>query len=153
MARISGTLALDAGSVNNSHLSNAAADIIDADKLQHVYSPTANFGLEYNATPAAKVFVIYQAQKTGVVRSFNAGLYAGGSSTSITFDLKKNGTSVLSGVVTVTNSDGNRSQVAGTITTPAYSAGDVFTVHLATSSTTGAQGPYATAAFEDSGAP
>lgn len=153
MSRFSGALTLAPGIVRNEHLSNVAADAIDADKMQHVYNITENFGIEYNGTPAAKVFVLFQAAKAGVLRRFFAGLYDSGTSTSITFDLKKNGTTVLSSVVTVVHGDGDRCQIEGTLSVTTYAAGDVFTVHLATSSTTGAQGPYATACFEDSAAP
>lgn len=146
-----GILSLSAGSIYDRHISSSAA--IGADKQKHAYEPTTNFGLESSATPAAKTFVLRQCQGAGTLRAFYAGLVAGGSSTSITFDLKKNGTTVLSSVVTVANTDGNYSRVAGTISTASYSAGDVFTVVLATSSTTGATGPYATAVFEENTTP
>lgn len=153
MGRISGPISLDAGSVNNSHISNQAADIIDAAKVMPVVTKTERFGLYSGDTPVSKTVVIYQAQKAGTIRAFNAGLVAGGSSASMTFDLKKNGTSVLSAPVTVTNTNGNRSQVSGAIATPSYVAGDLFEVVLTVSSSTGATGPYATASFSDTSAP
>lgn len=145
-----GTVKISSGVVKDQHIASSAA--IDADKMQHVFNITTDFGLEYNATPAAKVFVLYQAQATGTLRAFNAGLYDTGTSTSVTYDLKKNGTTVLSGVITVTNSEADRSQNDGTITVASFSAGDVFTVHLAVSSSTGATGPFASAVFEENSA-
>jgi hypothetical protein len=44
----------------------------------------------------------------------------------VTVDLKKNGTSVLTSVVTITNAQAAYARVAGAIATAAYVAGDVF---------------------------
>lgn len=146
-----GTITYDAGSIVDQHISSSAA--IDADKMQHVHKAFCNFGLEYNATPAAKVFVVYTATAAGTIRDVGAGLYDTGTSTSITFDLKKNGVSVLSSVITVTHSDSDRATVNGTLSGTSFADGDVFTMHLATSSTTGAQGPFMFADFEENSAP
>ena len=142
---------LNAGVIYDRHINTSAG--LSTDKMKHIHSVPHDFGLEYNATPAAKVFVLYQAQAAGTLRAFNAGLYDSGTSTSITYDLKKNGTTVLSSVVTVVHGDGDRCKVAGTLSVTTFVAGDVFTVHLATSSTTGAQGPYCTAVFEENSVP
>lgn len=146
-----GNLTLDAGSVTDQHISSGAA--LDADKMQHVHKVCCNFGLEYDDTPAAAVFVVYVASSAGTVRDVGAGLYDTGTSTDITFDLKKNGTSILSSTIQVTHGDADRAVVGGTINTPTFADGDVFTAHLATSSTTGAQGPFLTVAFEENSAP
>jgi len=71
----------------------------------------------------------------------------------VTFDLKKNGSSVLSSVVTVTNATSDRAVVAGTITTSTIAIGDVISIELAVSSSTGMQGPFAWAVIEENGAP
>lgn len=146
-----GTLTYDAGSIVDQHISSSAA--IDADKMQHVHKIISNFGLEYNATPAAKVFVVYVATAAGTIRDVGAGLYDTGTSTSITFDLKKNGTTVLSSVITVAHTDADKATVGGTLSVTTFAAGDVFTMHLATSSTTGAQGPFMFSDFEENSAP
>jgi len=146
-----GLLTINAGSIHDRHISSSAG--IGTDKMKHIHSVTANFGLEYNATPVAKVFVLYQAQAIGTLRAFYAGLYDSGTSTSVTFDLRKNGVSVLSSAVAVVHGDGDRARIAGTITSASFAAGDVFTVHLAATATTGAQGPYCTAVFEENSVP
>lgn len=147
MARITGPIVFDQGVIENQHISGSAA--IDADKMQHIHSVGENFGLEYNATPVAKVFIVYVAKGTGTLRGFHAMLHDTGTSTSVTFDLKKNGTTVLSGVITIVHGDADKSIHDGTISVPSFVADDVFTVHLAVSSSTGAQGPWAYAEFEE----
>jgi hypothetical protein len=146
-ASITGTV--DAGSLTYREHSTAAADRLTRDQTRHIFKPTCNFDLPIGSTPAARIEVLHVAEAAGNVLAFGAGLYESGSSTSITFDLLKNGSSVLSSVVTVVHGSGDRTTVAGSINTVAYVAGDVFTVALATSSTTGAQGPYCQATFDE----
>ena len=150
---IVGTITLPPGGVKNSHISNQSGDRIDPEKMGHIHNVPTNFFLESDATPAAKDAFVYQALAAGTLRSFVGGLVESGSNTDITFDLKKNGVSVLSAPVQVVHGDGDFSQVAGTIATPSFAAGDVFTAHLATTNTTGAQGPFVMACFEENGAP
>lgn len=148
-AKFTGALTFDNESVRNEHFSSNTTYALDADKMQHIYHAGTNFGLEYNATPAAKVFVVYVATAAGTIRGFHGMLYDSGTSTSITFDLKKNGTTVLSSPITIVHGDGDRTVLDGTLSVTTFATDDVFTVHLATSSTTGAQGPYAWAMFEE----
>ena len=147
MARITGPIVFDQNVIENQHISGSAA--IDADKMQHIHTASCDFGLEYTGTPAAKVFVVYVAKGTGTLRGFHAMLYDTGTSTSVTFDLKKNGTTVLSGVITIVHGDADKSVHDGTLSVTSFVADDVFTMHLAQSSTTGAQGPFAYAEFEE----
>lgn len=151
MGKITGPITLDSGQVLDTHIGSSAA--IDADKMQHVYKGFTNFGLEYNAAPAAKVFVAGVATQTGTIRGFHCGCYDTGTSSSITFDLKKNGTTCLSAVVTVTNAETDRVTYDGTLTVTTLAADDVLTIHLATSSTTGMTGPYAWVDWEENAAP
>ena len=151
MGKITGTITLDSGQVLDTHIGSSAA--IDADKMQHVYHGFTNFGLEYNAAPAAKVFVAYVATQAGTIRGFHCGCYDTGTASSITFDLKKNGTTVLTAVVTVTNAETDRVTYDGTLSVTTFAADDVFTIHLAQSSTTGMTGPYAWIDVEENLAP
>jgi hypothetical protein len=146
-----GIVKLSAGVIIDQHIKSSAG--IDADKMQHVHKGYTNFGLEYNAAPAAKVFVVYTATAAGTIRGFHCGCYDTGTSSSITFDLKKNGTTCLSGVVTITHAETDRVTYDGTLSVTTFVADDVFTIHLAQSSTTGMTGPYAWADFEENAAP
>jgi hypothetical protein len=66
-----------------------------------------------------------------------------GTAASVTFDLKKNGTTILSSVVTITNATGDRVVVDGTLASTALAAGDVLSIALTVSTSTGMQGPFA----------
>lgn len=144
MAKLTGTLQLDAGSVTNEHISSSASNIIDSDKLQHLHKAGTHFDLAIGGTPAAREEIVYVCEAaTATVRGFHCLLNVDGSSTSVTFDLKKNGSSILSSVVTITNTTGDRAVQDGTISNAALVAGDVLSIALAVSSSTGASGPYA----------
>jgi len=151
MARFNGTITLDAGTVTNDTISSAAA--IDADKMQHVYSAGTGFGFVIGGTPTDREEIVYVAKQAGTIRGFHCLLNVDGSSTSITFDLKKNGSSILTGVVTITDSTGNRAVQDGTLSSTTLAADDVLSIAMAVSSSTGAQGPYAWVDIEENSAP
>jgi hypothetical protein len=67
--------------------------------------------------------------------------------------LKKNGTTVLSSVVTITNATADRAVVDGTISNTTVAVGDVLSIAFAVSSSTGMQGPFAWCTIEENGAP
>ena len=141
MARFSGTLQLDAGSVNNQEIASAAG--IETSKLQHLYRAATGFGLAIGATPTTREEVVFVAETAGSVQQFAAMCNDSGTAASVTFDLKKNGTSILSSVVTITNATGDRVVVDGTLASTALAAGDVLSIALTVSTSTGMQGPFA----------
>lgn len=144
MAGISGgVLVMDNASIKNSHISSAAADIISCDKVQPYESSGTNFGTAIGATPTAREEIVYVAKGTATVRGLHAILNETGTSTSITFDLKKNGTTMLSSVATITNATSDRATADGTLSSTSLVAGDVLSIAMAVSSSTGAQGPFA----------
>jgi hypothetical protein len=148
MATLQGSIG--AGTITTRDVTTTQADILTRDQVRHLHAKDTGFGFVVGDTPTAKEVLLYKARAAGFVRNFYGLLNVDGSSTSITYDLKKNGSTVLTGVVTVTSSTGDRVSVAGTISgTGAYVAGDVFTVALAVSSSTGAQGPLAGADFDE----
>ena len=151
MARVTGTLVFDTADISSDSISSTTQ--IDNDKLQHLYKASTHFDLAVTGTPVARHEIVYVADKAGTIRNFNALCYDTGTSASVTFDLKKNGTSVLSAPITITNATSDKAVVAGTITTSTISIGDVITMELAVSSSTGMQGPYAWAVIEENGAP
>lgn len=140
-----------AGTFYDRHLNSAAA--LDADKMQHCYKVSTVFNLATTGTPVTSTQTLYVASQAGTLREFKSMNVAAGSSASMTYDLQKNGVSVLSAVNTHTNADSANQVKTATITTASFSAGDVFKVVLTVSSSTGATGPFATAAFEENAAP
>ncbi|NBW11006.1 MAG: hypothetical protein EBR82_23545 [Caulobacteraceae bacterium] len=141
MARFTGTLQVDAGAIGNQEISSSAA--IDTSKMQHLYRRATGFGLAIGATPTTREEVVFVAETAGSVQQFAAMCNDSGTSASVTFDLKKNGVSILSSVVTITHSTGDRVVVDGTLASTALAAGDVLSIALTVSSSTGMQGPFA----------
>jgi hypothetical protein len=127
----------------------SANDPLGVTKSRHLHIKGTGFGLVIGGTPVTAEYIIHRAEASGTVRNFRALLNVDGSSTSITYDLKKNGTTILSGVVTLTHSTGDRTAVAGSISSAAYVAGDVFSIAQTVSSSTGATGPWADAEFDE----
>lgn len=118
-------------------------------KTRHLHSKSSDFGLAVGGTPVAAHRMIYTARAAGTVRNFSALCWDTGTSASITFDLKKNNASILSGTVAITNATTDKAVQAGTISSAPYVAGDIFTIDLAVSSSTGMTGPFAWAEFDE----
>ena len=146
-----GTFTLEAGVVVNESIASGAA--IDADKMQHTYKPGTNFGFTTSGTPTSRHEPVFVASQAGTVRGFAALLTDTGTSTSITFDLLKNGVTMLSSVVTITNATADRAVQAGTLSVTSFAADDVLSINMAVSSSTGAQGPFAFIEIEENSAP
>lgn len=140
-AKLVGTFTYPSGQITNEHISSSAA--VDSDKLQHLHKAYTNFDLAIGGTPAAREEIVYVCEAaTATVRGFHAMLNDTGTSTSVTFDLKKNGTTILTGVVTIVHGDADKSIHDGTLANAALVAGDILSIQLAVSSSTGAQGPF-----------
>lgn len=139
--RITGTMQLDAASVGDNEIKPNAA--IAASKQQHVYPGRTNFGLQPTDTPVTKEFLVHVASQAGSVDTFSCRLNNVGSASSMTFDLKKNGSSILSALVTLTNASTSNLDYFGTLSNTTVAAGDRFSIVLTVSSSTGAQGPFA----------
>ena len=146
-----GTLQLGAGIVTNNEVSSSAA--IDADKMQHVYYAGTNFALAIGGTPTDREELVFLAGVAGTFRQFYCVLTDSGTSTAITFDLKKNGVSVLSSAVSYVHGDGDGTVKTGTLSTTTFSAGDRISIFMDVTSATGAQGPFAVAVLEENSPP
>ena len=146
-----GTFTLEAGTVVNESIASSAA--IDADKMQHVYKPGTGFGFVIGGTPTTREEIVFVASQAGTIRGFGCLLNDTGTSANITFDLKKNGTTMLSSVVTITNATADKAVQAGTLSTTTFAADDVLSIAMAVSSSTGAQGPFAFIELEENQAP
>lgn len=136
---------LPAGCIANREVSNADGNQITQDKLFHLTKYTERFGLGIAAAPTDQTVILFQADKAGRLGDdISAACNVDGSSGSTTFDVQKNGSTILSAVITVNSSTGDRVQVAGTFsstTAQAYAVGDVISCVMNESSHTGAQGP------------
>lgn len=150
-----GTCTVLPGTLTTSEFSNSQSNALTRDQTRHLFCKTTSFGQLVGDTPTTKEILLHIAQSAGTVRQFQACLEETGSSTSITFDLKKyaagasSGSTVLSAVVTVTNSDTDGTVESGTINAPTYSAGDRFYALMTVSSSTGAAGPECQAVFDE----
>jgi hypothetical protein len=143
----SDSMSLPTGSVSDTHVAANAG--IDADKLEHNRFAGSNFDLAIGATPVAREEIVWVAQNAGTIRGFHALLNVTGSTTDVDFDLKKNGTTVLSATINVINTDADRLVKDGTLSVTSFVADDVFSMELTVTTSTGAQGPFAFAYFDE----
>lgn len=126
--------------VTGNDVSPQTGDLIKANALQYGFRKLTNFNLGVADTPVTKTVFLFQADSNGYITGFNANVITPGSSASVTVDLKKNGTSILSAVITMTNATPAATKQAATISSSSYSAGDWFEAVLTVSSSTGMQG-------------
>lgn len=145
-----GSVNIDPGTLTTREHSTVEADRLTRDQLRHVFKPATNFDLAIGGTPATREEICHVAEAAGVVRAFGAGCNNTGTATvALTFDLKKNGTTVLSATVSVTHATADRASVAGTINVPTYVAGDVFSFVLTATTPNDSTGPFAWALFDE----
>ena len=142
------TFSPPAGSITNAAVAALAG--IDSTKLEHQHRVGWS---QANVTAAAETRVVYVCYGTaGTILDFRAGSIAKavGDST-VTVDLRKNGTTVLSSVITLDSGNTNRVVEAGTISSGTLVAGDLLEVVIAVSAGTGtlATGVYAQAVINE----
>lgn len=102
---------------------------IDANKVQHQH--VGGFADDSAITAAAKTATVFVARYAGTLESFYAGSVVaciGGAT--ITWDLKKNGTTVLSSTLVLNSSNTARVSVPATLNPAAvaFVAGDCFEI-------------------------
>lgn len=145
-----GTLVLPSNCVTDEQVSSTAT--LDADKLQHLYKAGTNFATAIGGTPATREEIVFVASTSGTLRKFSAVLNETGTSTDIDFDLKKNGTTMLSAAVNVTHSDADQTVKDGTLSVTTVSADDILSISMTVTSATGAQGAFAWLEIEETAA-
>ena len=140
---------LPAGSVTNATIADGSN--VDADKLQQIYNKGSNFGLVIGGTPTDQEFIVHvvTAANGGTIREFHSTLNVSGSTSDIDFDLKVNGTTVLSAKVNHTNADADKLIKDGTISSAAVSQDDIISIECDQTTNTGAQGPFAWVVLEE----
>jgi len=105
---------------------SAGADIA-ASKLQHQYEKT--IADDSNVTPESFTRVIHHVVgATGVLVGFKAGAVVAATAGSVELDVRKNGTTVLTGVVTVDSSVAAYGSISGTLSVTALAVGDVLEI-------------------------
>lgn len=129
------------GSVSNSQVAAGAG--IATSKMDHRHQP--NFH-QPNTAATSETKAVYRCYgATGSVVAFHAGsIAANGGGATVTVDLKKNGVSILSAVITLNNANTNRVAVAGALSSTALVQGDLLEV---TTVATVAGGTLATGVF------
>jgi len=143
-----------AGSVGDTTVAANAA--IDSDKLQHMNDYGTDFGIAWDAAPAADdEFVVHTLKNAGTLRGFHALLGDTGSSSDIKFDLKRAAAgsnsfaTMLSATADFTNADTDATKKSGTLSATALAAGDRLRIDMDYTSATGVQGPYAWAELDE----
>ncbi|VTU02779.1 Marine sediment metagenome DNA, contig: S03H2_L04701 OS=marine sediment metagenome GN=S03H2_18785 PE=4 SV=1 [Gemmataceae bacterium] len=113
-----------------------AANPIDATKVKHQYAP--QLAQAHGTAATAERRIVHVARAAGTVAAVGAGpvVAATGNST-VTVDVRKNGTSILTSTISLTSATAAFARVAGTINTAAYVAGDVFEVVVTVAAGTG----------------
>ena len=126
---------LTPGTVNDADL--AASANLDATKMRHQYCPVFAQANSAAASDTGRVIHVVKGT-TGTLVAFRAGsIVAATGNATVTVDLKKNGTTMLSAVITLDS--GNTAYVLeeGTLSVTAVVAGDVLTLVIVATVGTG----------------
>lgn len=123
---------------------------IEATKLQHRHKIGTNFDLAHTGTPVSREEIVYVATATCAINSFKALLFDTGTDTAVAFDCQVNGVTILASTVDLTHATTDRATTTGTLSTTALATGDVVTISIATTSSTGASGPFAWVEIDES---
>ena len=123
--QVTGAATLGDGSILNAQVGAAAG--ITAAKLEHQHRPMY---AQANAAAADETKVVHTViGATGTIKSFKAGSIAVAiGDAKATVDLKKNGVSVLSPVITLDSDNEARVVEAGTLSDTTLAVGDVLEV-------------------------
>ena len=144
--------AVPANSIGNTQFNSS--DPLATDKQKHQY--VAVYSQKHGADVAAERKTVHVAHAAGTLAFVYAGMVvpSTGDST-VTVDVLKNGVSVMSGTITLTNAHAAFALVLGTISAGVYTSGSVFEVSVTVSAGTGnvGEGVFARLVFrEEAGA-
>ena len=140
----------DVGSLLDEHISSSTD--IDADKLEHLYKPGTNFDLPIGGTVASREEIVFVASTTGTIRAFHCTCNVGGTTGDSDFDLKVNGSSVLSAAVNFDNADADATVKDGTISSAALAADDIVSIQVTRNTSHDGTGPFAWAELTETAA-
>lgn len=138
---ITGTLTAGAMNVPASSVGNTEVEAqanISASKLEHQHN--LNVALFDHATSVvAKRQAIFRAESNCTIDEVGAYVtVAAGASTTVTIDILKNGTTVLTSTISITNAQTAYQEVAGTVSSSSLVAGDKLEANV---TITGANAP------------
>lgn len=139
---------LPAASVGDNQF--ASSDPLSAAKQEHQHEEVV--AQVHGTAAVTERRVLHVARGAGSVTAFRAGVVvANVGAATITVDLRKNGTTVLSAVVTLNNTHTAYTKVDGTVSVPTYVAGDVFEVVITATAGGGTlgQGLFAQGVFRE----
>lgn len=127
---VGGNLSADAMSIPSSTIDDddvKSTAAIQQGKLDHQHRIPYS---QPNTTATTETRVLYRCfGASGTILGFHAGSIAANiGAATVTLDLKKNGTTVLSSVITLNNANTARVAVAGTLSVTTLVAGDVLEV-------------------------
>jgi hypothetical protein len=120
-----GDVSFPSGSIGNTDIEASAG--VDASKLEHLHRIIY---AQPNTAATSVTQIVYQCLgTTGTTLEVRAGsiAIAVGAAT-VTVDVKKNGTTILSGVITLDTGNTNRVSESGTISVPSLVDGDVLEI-------------------------
>ena len=150
---VSGTLTAPANTIGGTSL--LAADPVPTDKARHRFMP--RLAQVHGSSATAERRVVHRARAAGTLIEFKVGVAvaATGDST-VTVDLRKNGTTILNATLVIDNGDVAYTGIlsalfTGGVTTIAYASGDVFEVVITVSAGTGTlpQGLFCIPVFDE----
>jgi hypothetical protein len=118
-------------------------DLIPANMVPFFRSEKTTFGGTQSTTPTNATAWLFTADSAGVLQGFHAAVKTPGSAASVTVDLKKNGSTVLSAVITLTNGSTSEQIYSASFSSVTYNIGDYFEAVLTVSSSTGMAGVHA----------
>lgn len=134
------TITLPASAVGDAQVQASAG--INATKVQHQHRK--GLAQESATTAAAETRVVHVAAAVGTLTRFEAGVVVppsngGGDDRTVTFDLKVNGSSVLSATIVIDKTNTARQVETATISSPDLVAGDVVEIAITVGGSTGTQ--------------
>lgn len=130
-----------------SDVSQNPSVLIPYSSFQTVHDNETHFGFERTAVPTTKEYILRQAKGAETILSFQCSLDdTGTATTAITFDLLKNGSSILSAPVSFSHSDPDRTRKSGSLTSTSLADGDTLSAKITVTTSSGSpKGPYAQA--------
>ncbi len=144
---VSGGMAIPAGAVSNSQVVGSAG--ISASKLQH--SPRKAYS-QPNTTATSETRIIHVAHGAGTLLGFKAGsIVAAIGAATVTVNLLKNGTTMLSSVITLDSANAAYTPEDATLSVTSIAANDVLTIAIVATAGGGTlpTGVYCSASLEE----
>lgn len=132
--------------IDGSDVSSAPTNLIPYSAVQSPRMNDCNFGTKLDAAPTTGKWLVHVANGAESILGFYCGCdNTGTASASVTFDLLKNGTTILAAPVTVDYNDPDQTKKSGVLTSTSLIDNDILSVSIIVSASTGMAGPFAQA--------